>query len=274
MKKILLAFDGMHFSEGALEFARRLNELRPVLLTGIFLPQAEYANLWSYGDAMSGPLFIPVIENSEEEKVEKNIARFEKLCQKQGIEYRVHKDCFDFALPELKKETRFADLLIIGSESFYENLGTKGPNDYIQDTLHGVECPVLVVPEIFDFPTTSILSYDGSESSVYAIKQFAYLFPEMAENPTLLVYAKEETDNEIPDEVNIEELAARHFPDLTVTKLDIKPEKYFSAWLAEKKSAILISGSFGRSLFSRVFKKSFISGVIKDHKLPVFIAHR
>lgn len=274
MKKYLLAFDGTHFSAGAFEFARKMNELSPVLLTAIFLPQADFANLWSYGDAMGGPLFIPHIEQSEEENVDKNISRFEKLCQKEGIEYRIHKDFFDFALPELKKESRFADLLIIGSESFYDNLEIKEPYEYLQDALHGVECPVLVVHEKSDFPGTNILTYDGSESSVYAIKQFTYLFPELTGNPTMLVYAKAEADSEIPDEVNIEELAARHFRDLTVTKLDIKPEKYFSTWLTGKKDAILVSGSFGRSLFSRIFKKSFISAIIKDSKLPIFIAHK
>jgi len=274
MKKILLAFDGTNFSVGAFEFARKMNEVNPILLTGIFLPQASYANLWNYGDAMAGPLLVPVVESSEEEKMKKNIARFRKLCQDEGIDYRVHEDSFDFALPELKRETRFADLLIIGSESFYENMGIREPNEYLEDGLHGVECPVLVVPEKFDYPVTNVLSYDGSESSVYAIKQFTYLFPEMSENPTLLVYANKKTDSEIPEEVNMEELAARHFSDLTVTKIDSSSAKYFGAWISEKKSAILVSGSFGRSVFSRIFRKSFISDVIRDHKLPVFIAHR
>ena len=37
MKKILLAFDGTHFSNGAFQFARELNELEPALVTGAFL---------------------------------------------------------------------------------------------------------------------------------------------------------------------------------------------------------------------------------------------
>jgi hypothetical protein len=39
MKKILIAFDGIHFSKSAFEFAKKLNEVSPVLLTGVFLPQ-------------------------------------------------------------------------------------------------------------------------------------------------------------------------------------------------------------------------------------------
>jgi hypothetical protein len=144
----------------------------------------------------------------------------------------------------------------------------------VQDTLHGAECPVLVVPEKFRFPVNNILCYDGSESSVYAIKQFAYLFPEMSQNPTILIYAKGNADTEFPDEVNMEELVARHFPQLTITMLDLEPGKDLRAWLAEKEAAIVVSGSFGRSLLSRLFKKSFAAGLINDHRLPVFIAHK
>ncbi len=270
---MLLAFDGKHFSEGAFEFARSINELNPVLLTGVFLPQVNYANLWSYADGMNGPIFIPFVEGETEETMAANVERFGNLCKKNNIEYRVHKDFTDFALPGLKKESRFADLLIIGSESFYENLAPGEPNEYLKDAMHGMECPVIIVPEKYDFPKTNILSYDGSESSVYAIKQFAYLFPELITNKTLLVYAKKGIENDIPDIAYIEELAARHFPDLTITKLDINPKKHFNAWLNEMKTAIVVSGSFGRTGLAGLFHKSFISEIIKDHRIPVFITH-
>ena len=273
MKKILVVFDGTHFSEGAFEFTQAMNEQQPLLLTGVVLPRAAYAGFFNYGDAITTPLYIPVMDVNEE-IIKKNISRFKAVCQKQGIEYRVHEDYFDFALSELKKETRFADLLIIGSESFYNYIATREPNEFVQDTLHGSECPVLVVPEKFKFPVNNILCYDGSESSVYAIKQFAYLFPEMTLNPTLLIYAKRNAESEMPDEGNIEELVVRHFSHLTITRLDLEPGKDFRQWLAEKDAAIIVSGSFGRSLLSRIFKKSFAAGLINDHRLPVFIAHK
>jgi nucleotide-binding universal stress UspA family protein len=273
MKKILLAFDGTHFSEGAFEFARRMNESSPILVTGVFLPQVDYANVWSYAGGTAGNLFIPLLEDEEAGAVQKNIAMFESLCQKNNIDYRVHKKFLDFALPGLKKETRYADLLIIGSESFYENLGINQPNESLKDALHASECPVLVVPEKFQFPESNVLTFNGSDDSVYAIKQFTYLFPELCRNTTLLVYAKEESGEELPDELYIEELAARHFPDLTLIKLPLDPKQYFNTWVTDRKGAILISGAFSRSVFSQMFKKSFITDVIRDHKLPVFIAH-
>src|ERR1041385_5927546 len=114
MKKILLAFDGVHFSNGAFELARQMNEEQPVFLTGIFLPEVNYAILWSFASSYVACSFIPLIEESESKVIETNIKQFESLCRKYKIEYKVHKDFFDFALPELTKETRFADLMIIG----------------------------------------------------------------------------------------------------------------------------------------------------------------
>jgi hypothetical protein len=274
MKKILLAFDGAHFSEGAFEFARKINELSPILLTGIFLPLIDYSSLWSYTAATGAGMVMPLMEEEDAATIEKNIDRFKALCLQNHIEFRVHKDFTDFALPGLKKETRFADLLILGSESFYENIGIQEPNTYLKEAMHSAECPVVVVPEHFDFPETNFLAYDGSESSVYAIKQFAYLFPELADNNSVLIYVQGGPDIKFPEENNIEELCTRHFPDLTLLKLDLSPRKYFGLWSNEKKGVIIVSGAFSRSLFSMGFKKSFIADIIREHKLPVFITHR
>lgn len=274
MKKILIAFDERHFSEGAFAFAQQLNELQPILLTGVFLPQVIYANLWNYTEGIAGPILIPLVNDEENEVAKKNIQRFKDLCIKNGIDYRVHKDFYDFSLPELRKETRFADLLILGTEVFYENLGTTKMNDYLKDALHTAECPVVVVPEKFYFPKRNILSYDGSASSVYAIKQFIYLFPELCDQKTVLVFVGNDKETEFPEEDYIKELTARHFSDLTLYKLETDPKKYFSTWVNEEKGVILVSGAFGRSSLSQFFKKSFVNEVIAEHKLPIFITHR
>lgn len=275
MKKILLAFDGSNFSEGAFEFARQLNEMEPVLVTGVFMPQVDYANLWSYASAAgAGVNYIPLLEEEDAELVHHNVMHFEELCQKNGVAYRVHKDFYSFALPELKKESRFADVVILSGELFYKGVVESNQFDYLRDALHATECPVLIVPEHYLFPDNNILAYDGSEESVYAIKQFAYIFPELVKNPSLLVYAEDEADKDFPSKQHIVELATQHFKDLTFYKLEIASKKYFSTWLDERKGSILVSGSFGRSAFSQLFRKSFVAEIIKDHRIPVFVAHR
>jgi len=264
-----MPFDEKHFASGAFRFASRFNELQPVLLTGIFLSPVNYLSLWGY----SAELYTHTLEE-ENKQVKSNIKQFGALCRKHHIEYRVHpEDPADLTIPRLRKESRFADLMLISSEHFYEHLGAEQPNDYCKEILSETECPIMVIPEKAAFPATNILAYDGTASSVFAIKSFAYLFPELCNNPTLLVYAHEKDKKELPDQTFIEELAARHFPDLTLYKLSFDPKKFFATWIKEEKAPILVCGAFGRSSFSQLFKKSFVTDLIREHTLPIFIAH-
>ena len=274
MKKIILASDGTEFSEAAFDFAQQLNELEPILLTGIFIPQLSYASLWSYTNALGGPAVLPLIDQDENEAIQKNILHFENLCQRNGITYRVHKDFTDFALPEIRKESRFADLLLLSSERFYHNILGDDEIEYIVETLQKVECPVLVVPEKFQFPAKNVLAYDGGASSVYAIKQFTYLLPQLCNLETTVLTINKDEDTEMPHEPELKELLHQHFKHVNFLKLGTASRKSFSDWMQAQKNSLVVGGSFGRSTLSQMFRKSFLRDVISEHKLPVFIAHK
>ena len=273
MRKILIAFDGTHFSESALQFALKLNEKSPILLIGAFIPQVNIGNLWNFSAANSSGEITAWVKEGTAEEIQNNILCFESFCVGQAIEYRLHKDYANYPLSELKKETRFADLLILSSETFYADMGSE-PNDYLKEMIHESECPVIIIPNVFEFPSCNVLTYDGSASSAFAIKQFAYLLPELINNATTLVYATENIIEPFPDEVNIEEMVARHFADLDLFRFGPFPKKYLSAWLIEKRGGILVSGSYSKPALNRLFHKSFADDIIKEHNLPLFIAHK
>lgn len=272
MKKIILAFDGTHFSEGAFAFAKQLNALQPVLLVGLFLPQSELANLWSYAAAQER-FFIPLIEEIDSEKIKENIDLFEQRCRENKIEFEVHKKFSDLAVPALEAQSRFADLIVLGSEIFFEQMGAELPNSFFEDALHHVKCPVVVVPEKYEFPKSTLLAYDGSDDALFAIKMFAYLFPEFSKQVTVLVYANRSED-EIPEKVQLNELLGAHYPNVSMMKFEDKPGDYLNEWMKQASAPIVVCGSYGRSGFSRMFRKSFIRNIIAEHRLPVFLAHR
>ncbi len=275
MKKILLAIDGSNYSQGAMEFAKTLNEKNRIVLTGIFIPKKDYARLWNYaGEGMGSTYFIPLIEDVDAAEIKAAILKFEKECQNNDIEYKVHKDYDDSSIATLIKESRFADLLLLGSETFYKDYGVNKVSEYLVETLKDIECPAIVVPEKYAFPKCNIIAYDGSKSSMFAIKQFAYLFPELAHHKTIIVYSKEDDKHEIPDQILIEEFAVKHFNDLTIFKNNAAPASYFNSLFLERKNAILISGAYGKSGIGSLFHKSFVSELIQDHAIPVFIANR
>lgn len=275
MIRLLVAFDNMHYSEAAMQAVLFLHQLTPVSVTGVFLPQMEYAALWSEeAGAVAGSVFVPLGEEIQAETVRETIGRFEDFCRQQNIKYTVRQDFFDFTLNELLLETRFADLLVIGSETFYAGKGTDFLNDFLSTVLHGAECPLLVVPERPGFPQSNVLAYDGSEASVYAIKQFTYLFPELTDRKTLVVYVNDDEEATIPQEKKLKELLSPHFGQCAYQSLHIKARKYLPAWLSEQKGGLLVCGAFGRSFTSQLFKRSFIADTITDHQVPVFIAHK
>mgnify|MGYP001546008814 CR=1 FL=1 len=275
MKKILLAVAENKLPEGAFEFIRQLNEINPVLVTGVFLREIIYTfdPAFSYYGMVGGTTYSPETEAIVQEDIQKHIKWFENACQKNNIEYRIHNDTDDLIVHELVKETRFADLLVVSAEAFYQLSETTEPEEYLKSILHLAECPVLIVPQKFSFPENVALTYDGSDSSVYAIKQFAYVLNEFCNKEAVVVYEASEKDETMPDEVLIHELTARHFnaPTFLMLQEDILR---LSAWVKAQQSSILVTGSYSRSNFSELFKKSFVSDIIREHKLPVFIAHK
>jgi hypothetical protein len=273
MKKILLAFDGNHFSEGSFRMAAFLNEHEPILATGVFLQSVDYRDIIGYSGISAGAPMTVSPPQTDETAILKNIATFENRCLHAGMEFRVHRDTDLFALQELQRETRFADMMILSSELFYNNIGADQPNDYLKRVLRQTECPILLVPENYELPSKLMLAYDGKPDSVFAIKQFTYLFPQFYQWETRLINLEEE-DEPIPHQELIQELAAKHFSNLTIEALTTANEKNFATWASEQTDHIMVSGAFGRSELSTLFHKSFLNNIIEEHRMPVFIAHR
>ena len=273
MNKVILLSEKERLTKSLMDFATLINEHSPILLTGVFMPADEYWDTLLYYSL--GPA-TPYVSMQPEtaDTTTLAIADFKKACAHSGIEYRVHEASYIDLKNDLRKETRFADLMLLSQSSFHYSFNELVNDEYTKASLHYAECPVIVVPEKFTTVKHIILTYDGSASSVYAIRQFAALFPQLASLDTLLVYVNPDAGADFPDKAYIEELAARHFPNLTLHRLEIDAKKYFTTWLQDRRDSLLVTGARGRRDVSELFQKSFISDVLQDLQLPLFIAHR
>lgn len=273
MKKVIAVFDGTHFPSAILDMALSLNNSAPILLTGVFLPSVDYAaavNYYYYGDAVL-PVYLQ--ESADDDAaIRQNSNRFEQFCIDNQIRYALHQDISQPVVEALKYETRFADLMLLSSALFYENLGSDLQASYLKDTMHHAECPVLVLPETYAPPRNIILAYDGSAASMYAIRQFSYLMPGFRSDNILVVYAGTGQD-ELPFPELIKEYANLHFRNPVYRKMDWNPQTYFSTWIENEGLPLLVSGSYGRSFWSELSRKNFAADIISKHQLPVFIAH-
>ncbi len=274
MKKLIIALDGQHFPHGAFEFVKKINTEAKVLLAGIFLSPVDYSKVLAFS-GMEGMSLMPewLMKNEDDVVVNKNISLFTEACAAEGIEFRIHKDTDLMAISSLIEESRFADGLLVSSELFYENVQKDQPNFYLEEVLKKAECPVMLIPEKYEEPQQVILTYDGNESSVFAIKQFAYVYPELAKKETILLSM---TDHEegLPEYGLITELVSRHYPNLKIQSYPMGNKREFAKWLSIKANSFIVMGAFSRSLFSQLFKKSFASDVIHNIKMPIFISHK
>ncbi|HTR32184.1 MAG TPA: universal stress protein [Puia sp.] len=272
MKQVLIVGAGHHFPKGAFAFLQTMTENERVHVKGLFFRPVDYNALAAAGAATNMIPFL-VLDDNEKERIAGHKAYFARQCEQYHLPYTLHDNDGEWDKSLLIKESRFADLILISGEHFYAETDNNQPNEYLRETLRHAECPVLVLPENFTGIQHLFMAYDGSRESIYAIKQFCYLFPDLTDLPTEIVYIHKDAGHPIPDMENLQQFSRLKFDSMSFARLNFDAAEYFSTWIKEKKNVLLVSGSFGRSSLSYMVRRSFSEEIIHHHQLPVFIAH-
>lgn len=278
MKKIIAAFDGLKFSAGTRDYAIQLAKQSSAHLVGIFLDDFTYHSYKIYDLIKEeGGIF-----ESKRKRLEKKDAKtraiavnsFENACRKAGLEFTLHRDR-SIAIQELLHESIYADLLLIDSSETLTHYPENIPTRFIRDLLTDVQCPVLVVPHKFTPVNKLILLYDGEPSSVHAIKMFSYTLPSLKQNPVeVLSVNLVKQSLHAPDNKLMKEFMKRHFPKAAYTVLKGLPETEIVNYLKTQKDIpLVVLGAYRRGMVSRWFRASMADTLMKDLKLPLFIAH-
>lgn len=273
MKKILFIADGKNFSKGAFDFIKLLNETENVLVTGVFYLSGD-SRILIPTSLYPDPQPLAMLVEDERENVQDTIELFKEECKRNGIEYRLHDKGKFWNAIELAKESRFSDLMVISQEKFFRNCGPEQPNHFMRQLMHNAECPVMIIPENFTAIEKVLVAYDGKANALFALKLFSMLFPSLSNLETNIIIIDEKENEEVRDLEYLEEYGARHFAKLNIEKLSFDPEKYLTDWIFFRKNALLVTGAFGRSGLSNLLKESFVEHIIKEHNVPVFIAHK
>ncbi|MDI9872450.1 universal stress protein [Flectobacillus roseus] len=278
MKKVIVAFDGLHFSKGAVNYAIQLAKDSGSVITGVFLHDLYYRYGASATVLEGQPYFdaSPLLKLAEGEEVElnKSVQQFEWYCKEFYPHYEVVKD---MGIPDydLVRESRFADVIIVGGEVSFTEEKQKANNQFVKELLKDAECPVIVVPEDPDPIHHITLTYDGSASSVFAIKQFLYLFPaKRYKEFTVVSVAEKEGSMTIPREeafMNFlkKQVSTVHFEVLPHGN----PGEMLANYINTHRTSIVVMGSYGRNVLSRILHKSTSEELLQNLKVPVFITH-
>jgi nucleotide-binding universal stress UspA family protein len=211
----------------------------------------------------------------EDQKKTEVISNFEKEARAAGIRYHIHND-FKVTATELVKHTTYSDLLILSYQIFFDHIDNRPDTSLLYHVLKGSRCPVLIVPEGARSVKNIIFTYDGKESSVFAIRAFSSLFGLTARDMEVTILTiTPNAEEEIENEAFLLGLIKQHFNNVGLQLLpgtNISGEILNFAQNAE--DPLVVMGAYGRSTISNLIIPSVARRIIEHSKIPLFIAHR
>ena len=279
MKNIRLVIDADHFNTHHVQFACFVASLTQSRLTGIFMQNAP-SEAFSELKIAPGTPFEETLALHElpdfrkmQESLQESESTFRALCERQGVHVSVHINPHE-PLEEILAESRYADLMIIGSDLAFEPSDEKKPSSFLKEVLCGIECPVMIAPDHFEGVEEIVFAHDGNAAAAHAIKQFSYLLPELGDTRLTIVQVLSEGEHEDANDGKLARLVSSHYSNAHFKKLYGRPNSELFAFLINKKKTLVVMGSYGRSTFSNMLTPSTADPLIRNLNLPIFIAHR
>lgn len=266
MRKILLALNDHEVRTPGIDFAAYIAKITRSSVTGAFLERdykKEYAETLvlnedslEYEQVLSG-------------EVKANIRLFENRCVNNYASHSIRRFSGNPAHCIIH-ESLFSDVIITdGNESFSDGEGW--PSGFVRELLEQAKCPVMIAPFTFEEINEIIFSYDGTDSSIFAMKQFTYLFPEFSDRKITVLQVLREGEDEITEKEKVRDLLMTHYQGVHYTTLHGDAEmELFRTFLAERNK-LMVMGAYGRK---RLIGHSTADLLLKTADIALFIAHR
>lgn len=278
MEKIVLAIDAINPDKSALEFACYLGRLTRSDITGVFMEDLTSEEKPVLKE-LHGMPYMDWEANQQSGSyqfktslIERNIEYFKEGCINRGVNYKLHRDR-GLPVHDLIEESRYADLLVVDTETSFNKKYEGIPTEFVRDVLKKTECPVVIAPEDFEELDEIIFTYNGTSSSLFAMKQFAYLFPQLHNKKAILLQVNDSGEWEDADDLKLAEWLETHYDNFSYEALKGKPSIKLFDYLYQRKNIFIVMGAYGRNSVSRFFKASEAENIIKTISQPIFIAH-
>jgi nucleotide-binding universal stress UspA family protein len=280
MEKILLAVNGQQINSGTIDFACYMALLTKSKLTALFIKDKEF-ELPTAGDHKK----VYHEDDSTLLKESKAISRnmdeslkfFLGACERRGVkaDILIRGEVYGDKRSPVKEtidESRFADLLIVDPGTSFKNKAEALPTEFVKEVIAASECAVVIAPALFNGVDEIVFCYDGGRSSVFAMKRFTYLFPQLSNKNVILL----EVDNQVgivEQKAKISAWLQGHYRQVHFQQLQGQPDEGLLRYFLMKKNLFIVIGAYGRSLISNFLKKSSADLLMRVIDLPIFISH-
>ncbi len=278
VENIFLAIDATNINMSALDFACYLGRLTQSKVTGIFLERGD-TDERAVSKEMQGRRYFNRVGDEYATQVaekinssEANIAIFRETCERKRVQYAIHRDR-GVPAAEMIAESRYADIIVTDAATSFRKVSEGPPTNFVRDLLTNAECPVIIAPESFEGVDRIIFAYDGSASSVFAMKQFTYLFPRFEDRNVTVFHVNENRELVEDEKRKVAEWLENHYAAVCFETVAGSACNELFSYLLLKKNVFIVMGAYGRSSFSQFCKNSHADILMKTITQPIFIAH-
>jgi len=278
MKMILLAVNALSPDKGSYEFACYLGRLSKSKVYGAFLDGSEadekllVNNKEGAYTIHSGRVGQSDHFVTKKETIKKNIQLFREGCISNEVGDEIYLG-HELTVDELISESRFADMIVLDAAMSIGNFSSSVPSETVKIILNRANCPVIISPLSFDEIDELIFTYNGSLSSVFAIKQFTYLFPEYFDKRVTVVQVNRDGIWPNKEKEKLKEWLKNHYLDIHFLALEGKTESELMTFLFRRKNMFIVMGAYSRNALSQFFNESTAEILIKTLTQPIFITH-
>jgi nucleotide-binding universal stress UspA family protein len=270
MKKILIILNESEMPQHVIKSALRIGQESKSFLEAIFINDLNNMNadypfpndLYLTNDRVTNEMSI----EASKKRLENSVQEFKDKCIEKGIAYKIEIDK-SVSIKHLIKLSSYADLIITDA--------TSDSIEYsLKDLLADAHCPLLLISKNAVVVEKIYVAYDGSTSSMYALKMFSYIFPEYKNFNIHFFQISKSEDSEITQLNELESWVAQHYAnanyELIKGNTDIELMEHIR-YDAEK--TILVMGAYSGSSIRRLFLKSTADAIIKNTNVSLFITH-
>lgn len=274
MEKILYVINPHRPRLSSIAFASRLAARTNSRLTGLFIE-----NLFEKEKNDPGESYYATVPEEGQDTLVRTdtdhaITLFTRKCSNHAIRCETYVDKGE-PIQLVLQETRYADLLVLDPDlSFYDDNAAQMPTHFVKEMLSRAECPVVLAPEKDMDLEEIVFCYDGSASSVFALKQATYLFPEFGDvNVLLLTIKQSDKEDSLEDERRMMAWLQAHYTHVAYKTLDGTAKDQLLTYFLRKEKKLVVLGAYGRTALSNFFRPSAADILVRTVDLPLFITH-
>lgn len=277
MEKIIVLMDPMNPGNHALDFACFLQRKTPSRISCILLDNPETARPVQR-DLHGFPVVfadqdLRKSQIAAEAKVEERISGLKKEFAVSGVVFKRH-HIHPLHEEVILRESLFADLLVLDARMMSGKASEESPTFFVREILAKSACPVIVAPESVEEPKEIVFCNNYTPDSIFAIKQFAHLFPQWQRKKLTILEVMVSSGKETNVQSRLSEWLQSHFHNFQFEIFNGDVNHILFDYLFKRKNSFIVMGAYGRSALSTFLKKSTAGHLIKMVSQPVFISHR